>query len=403
VSRADRFPLGAGVGLDQLAGSEAHVAIAQLRALEPVSWLPALDGWLVTGYDLALEAMRAPDRFTVEDPRFSTARVIGRSMLSLDGEEHARHRGPFVAPFRIGTVKLRFEAVVSGLAERLLEALAPAGSGELRRGYAGPLAAGVLAHGLGLRTDEVDSLLCWYDAIVAAVTEITATGQGPVAGEQAFAALSDRLLRAMEDSADAPLLSDMGADSRLSSSDSSAPLSPEEFISNAAVLLFGGIETTEGMIVNALLHLLSRPGLAEPARDDPGVIDAVIEESLRLEPAAAVIDRYATADTVLGGARISGGELVRLSIAGANRDPAVFEAPDRFDLTRSGARRHLSFAHGPHVCIGLHLARLETRVALSKLLELERLELDPGHSAAASGLVFRKPPALYARWTPRPR
>src|SRR5881227_669840 len=97
MSRASA--LGAAVTLDQL-DRDPHPVLARLREHEPVSWLPSLDGWLVTRHDLALAAMRDSRSFTVDDPRFSTAQVIGPSMLSLDGDEHARHRTPFVGPFR---------------------------------------------------------------------------------------------------------------------------------------------------------------------------------------------------------------------------------------------------------------------------------------------------------------
>ena len=159
------------------------------------------------------------------------------------------------------------------------------------------------------------------------------------------------------------------------------------------MLLFGGIETTEGMIANALVHLLETPQALAAVRADPGRLPAAVEESLRLEPAAAVIDRYATRDTELGGAEIAAGELVRISITAANRDPATFADPDRFDLERENTGRHLAFAAGPHVCVGMHLARLEAHVALATLLErLPGLRLDPARPPAIRGLVFRKPP-----------
>src|SRR4051794_26140166 len=104
--RAERFPLRAGVTLADLQG-DPPAPLARLREREPVSWLPALDGWLVTRRDLALEAMRDAERFTVHDPRFTTAQVVGESMLSLDGAEHARHRGPCVAPLRLGEARQR--------------------------------------------------------------------------------------------------------------------------------------------------------------------------------------------------------------------------------------------------------------------------------------------------------
>jgi|SRR5581483_7944152 len=366
--------------------NDPHPLLAELRQHEPVAWIPVLDGWLVTRHDLVLEAMRDPQRFTVDDPRFSTAQVIGPSMLSLDGPEHARHRAPFAGPFRAGAVSERFAAAVTDEAGRLVAGLHDRGQAELRRAFAGPLAAVVVARALGLRRDEVTSVLAWYDAIVAAVTEITSGCGSGERGRTAFAQLRARLSEVIRE----------GGDSLLSAGDG---LTPDQIASNAAVLLFGGIETTEGMIANALRFILDEPGVAEMVGADPRRLDAAIEESLRLEPAAAVIDRYAACDLELGGVRIARGDLVRLSIAAANRDPEVYPDPDRFDVHRTRPRAHLAFAQGPHVCVGVHLARLESRVAVAMLLDrLPGLRLDPARPAAITGLVFRKPQVLHAKW-----
>ncbi len=364
--------------------------LARLREREPVSWLPALEGWLVTRHELVLQAMRDPATFTVDDPRFSTARVIGPSMLSLDGPEHARHRAPFVEPFRAGAVRDQFAEATRREASRLLDALEPLGAAELRRGFAGPLAAAIVARTLGLHSGEVPSVLGFYDAIVAAVTEITAgTGSGE-GGREAFAELRQRLEVVIR-SGDRRWLPAAIAET--------SDLSLEQIVSNAAVLLFGGIETTEGMIANAILALLEHPELSARVRSDARLLGAAIDESLRLEPAAAVVDRYATAETSLDGVGIAAGDLVRLSISAANRDPTIFTDPDRFDPTRANIRRHLAFAHGPHVCLGVHLARLEARAALAELLDrLPDLRLDPRHPARVRGLVFRKPQALPVLW-----
>src|SRR4051812_24632551 len=134
--RAERFPLGASVTVAELEG-DPHALLAALREREPVSWLPALGGWLVTRRDLTLEVMRDAARFTVDDPRFTTAQVVGRSMLSLDGREHARHRAPFVEPFRLGAVQATMAVAVCEEVARLLDELEPAGEAELRRGFAG--------------------------------------------------------------------------------------------------------------------------------------------------------------------------------------------------------------------------------------------------------------------------
>jgi cytochrome P450 len=387
--RTSEFPLGSAVTLDEL-DVDPHPVLARLREREPVSWLPSLDGWLITRHDLALAAMRDAQTFTVDDPRFSTAQVIGPSMLSRDGEQHARHRSPFVGPFRAAAVTGRFAELAADQAQRLLDQLQPSGGAELRRAFAGPMSASIVTHALGLDGDEVDDVLSWYEAIVASVTEITAGHGATRAGGRAFAQLRERL---------ESVIADRGRSSLLAAAAADTALSHDQIASNAAVLLFGGIETTEGMIANCALELLNRPDELRRAQDDAAALDGAIDESLRLEPAAAVIDRYATADVSLGTASIQRGELVRISIAGANRDPAVFSDPDAFDPTRTNLRRHLAFAQGPHVCVGVHLARLEARAALGALLRrLPNLRLDPERRAEVRGLVFRKPQRLDAVW-----
>jgi cytochrome P450 len=389
AQRSAEFPVGASITLAQL-DLAPHPALARLRRHEPVSWLPSLPGWLATRHDLVLAAMRDAETFTVDDPRFSTAQVVGPSMLSLDGPQHDRHRAPFVGPFRASSVAGRFGDAATARAEWLVDEIAPAGRAELRRQFAGPMAASIVTEALGLESGEVNDVLAWYDAIVTSVTEITA-GNGPTpAGEQAYAELSARLRAVIGSGVGSSLLSAAAA---------AGALTHEQISSNAAVLLFGGIETTEGMIANAVLHLLVSPERATAALRDPAALDAAIDESLRLEPSAAVIDRYATADVTLGEARIARGDLVRLSISAANRDPAVFPDPDTFDPARPNLRRHVAFAQGPHVCVGVHLARLEARAALDAVLRrLPQLRLDPGGQAEVRGLVFRKPPRLDVVW-----
>jgi cytochrome P450 len=398
--RAETCPLGAAVTLDEL-DAGPHAVHHRLRPTEPVSWLPCLEGWLVTSHALASAAMRDADAFTVDDPRFTTARVIGPSMLSLDGAAHDRHRAPFTGPFRAASVSERFAEPAGAEARRLLGALAPRGRAELRRGFAGPMAAAIVTAALGMGGEETGEVLSWYDAIVASVTALSAgraAGSALVEGERAFAALRERLQ---------PVISGATGNSLLAAAAHASPdgrraLSDEEIASDAAVLLFGGIETTEGMIANAALEILSHPGELERVRADPAALDAVIDESLRREPAAAVIDRYATREFRLGTAEIAAGELVRLSLAGAGRDPAVFPDPDAYDPSRPNLRRHLAFAQGPHVCVGIHLARLEARAALAELLALPGLRLDPEQAPRVRGLVFRKPVSLHVLWDAGP-
>jgi cytochrome P450 len=368
---------------------DPHPVLARLRASEPVAWVDALGGWLVTRRDLVLEVMRDAGTFTVDDPRFSTARVVGPSMLSRDGEEHARHRDPFARAFRLRTVREELAAFVHEEAARLVAALPP-GSAELRRGLAGPLAVAVVARSLGLAGAEPATVLGWYDAIVSGVSGVAAGRAVPEDAHAAFARLGRAVGAELDDGRRTTLL-------RAAVDD--GDLRPDEVVSNAAVIMFGGIETTEGMILNAILHLLSDSGQLALVRDDPDVLAGAVEESLRLEPAAAVVDRYATRETSLGGARIAAGDFVVLSLAAANRDPDVFADPDRFDVRRPEARLQVGFAHGPHVCPGMHLARLETRAAIAALLAAHPdVRLDPDRPARPQGLVFRKPPELCVRY-----
>ncbi|WP_030321993.1 cytochrome P450 [Streptomyces sp. NRRL B-3229] len=417
------FPLGATTTPAELA-RDPHPRLAELRAHEPVSWLPALNGWLVTRRDLALDVMRDAETFTVDDPRFTTAQVVGPSMLSLDGAEHTRHREPFAAPFRPREVREGFAEFIEEETDRLLTALEPRRAADLRRDFAGPLAVTVVTKALGLVGADTGTVLSWYDAIVRAVSDLTAGHAANPAGPEAYARLRAAVETTVAEGTEAEaegaeaeaegaaVAEAQGTALAQAATDTEADvptpslltaaadrLTLPEVASNAAVLMFGGIETTEAMITNALLHLLQHPDQLALVRADSALLDGAIEESLRLEPGAAVVDRYATRDTTLGRAAIRKGDLVTVSLAGANRDPAVFPDPDRFDVRRDNSRLQLAFAHGPHYCLAAHLARLETRIALRHLLDrFPALRLDPDRPTAPQGLVFRKPPALHVRW-----
>ena len=384
ASRQRRHPLGAALSLQQL-DTDPYGSLAQMRASEPVSWAPVVDGWLVTRRDLCIEVMRDAELFTVDDPRFSTARVVGPSMLSLDGAEHRRHRDPFADAFRKPEVMRRFGLQVEREARELVTTLAPTGAAEIRRDLAGPLAVRVVANALDLLDVEPGDVLGWYDEIVAAVDRVSAGGDVGAGAQAAVETLDAHLTRSMRRGTGAL-------------ANATETLSPSEVASNAAVMMFGGIETSEGMTTSLFWHLLTNPGQLAELRADRSLIGNAVEESLRLEPAAARVDRYATADTELGGASIARGDLVIVSLTAANRDPATFPDPDVFDITRPNARMHLTFAQGPHACVGLHLARLESQSALETALDgWPGMSIEAG-STPPSGVVFRKPKTLRVRW-----
>ncbi|MEV0285465.1 cytochrome P450 [Kribbella sp. NPDC050820] len=362
--------------------TDPHPALAALR---PIGWVDALGGWVVAGRSLALEVLRDPETFTVDDPRFSTAQVVGPSMLSLDGATHKAHRGPFEEPFTLAETRRRFTEPVQQTVDELVGAIRADGTADLRRTVAGPLSVAVVAYSLGLPPASASTVLDWYTAISDSVSGVAAGRPVTAEGSKAFAALHAHVASGL-DSADSLIAAAAGAG-----------LGVDEVVANAAVLMFGGIETTEGMITNALWHLLNHQDQLDLVLADPSLLPNAIEESLRLEPAAAVVDRYATRDVELAGASIRRGDFVTVSLAGAGRDPALFPSPDDFDVRRTNARRHLAFASGPHICLGMHLTRLEALTAVSAVLALPGLRLDPS-SPPPRGLVFRKPPALNVSW-----
>lgn len=388
TGRSENFPIGAAVTIEGLEGDPKPI-LTELRAAEPVSWIPALEAWWVTRRDLAVEAMRDADAFTVDDPRFTTAAVLGPSMLSLEGAEHERHRSPFAPAFRPGILREQFDEFLGEQVAALIDGLG-AGTGELRHGLAGPLAVNTITEFLGLEGVTAAEVLDWYQSISRAITNLT-LGEPITPGDTAAVATVHERVQQTLDSAT--------SDSLLVSIERTGLLRPEEMSSATVVLMFGAIETAEGMTANVFWHLLTTDGAWATVAADRSLLANAIDESLRFEPAASLIDRYTTRDVELGGVEIPEGELVTISLLGANHDPALFDDPHRYDLTRANARQHVTFVQGPHACLGLHLARMQTAAAVSAMLDAApNLVLDPDTSSAPAGLIFRKPDRLSVTW-----
>lgn len=367
----------------ELLAEDPHPALARLREDEPVAWLPDLEGWIVTSRARCIEVLTDADSFTVDDERFSTRQVIGPSMLSLDGPEHRRHRLPFAPSFRSESVRELLATWTAARAESLVEGISGDGEGDLRSGVASPLATMVMKRVLGLQDVPISELFAWNERIIHAIDEVTVGRPIPVSGEEAFGELREAVAATV---ASGGLLGD-------------GQLTLDEVAANVVVLLIGGIVTSDGTISIALHHLLRHPATLQSVRHDLDLVDKVVEESMRLEPAAAFVDRYATREVELGTASIQKGDLVRVSISGANRDPEAFEDPDRFDIHRPNSGDHIAFARGPHSCLGFHVARLEARAALRAVVQgLVGLRPAPGEPVGPTGLIFRSPATVHAVW-----
>lgn len=362
--------------------TDPHPTLRRLREESPVVWIPDLSAWFVTSYEHCTSVMLDPVTYTVDDPRFSTQQVIGPSMLSLDGPEHRRHRDPFAPRFRAARIR-GVEETARREAERLVDAFRRRGGGDMRASIAAPLALTMMTELLDLAGVEADDILHWYQEIVDAVHAVTLGDEMPDAGRMAFADLHDAVASS---AAGSELLAPIARDDKLSI---------DEIVSNVAVLLFGGIVTTESSASIAFRYLLDDSSLLRRLDADRSLVARFVEETFRLEPSAAVVDRYATRDVGMAGVEVSKGELVRVSLSGANRDGSVFPSPDELDLARGNLHQNLTFARGPHACLGIHLARLEVTVAVEAVLDglpgLEASNLDP-----IEGLVFRAPATVRA-------
>ncbi|MBT8241774.1 MAG: cytochrome P450 [Acidimicrobiia bacterium] len=358
---------------------DPHPFYDRARSDGDLVWVDALGGWLTLSHAVATDILRNDDLFTVDDPRFSTARVIGSSMLSTDGAIHRTHRSPFAELFTRSQVADNLGEWANQLAASRVADLRARATSELRTELFGPFATEVIVRALGLSA-PASTVLSLYRTIAAEVGALRAEDEVSNQARIAFEELRAIILA----SATAPHSLDGPG----------KVLDADALVSNAAVVLFGAIETTEGAVANAVHHLAMAGLDAIPEGDE---LSSFIEESFRLEPAAAVVHRYCTRPTVIAGTPIDVGDFVIVSLSAANRDPAVFDDPHHFDPRRPDNRKHLTFATGPHVCFGAHLARLE----VTSMLDALRPDVPVASltSTSPKGLVFRKPAEVNVSWT----
>lgn len=353
---------------------DPYPTLSELRAAEPVTWVPEIERWFLTRRDDILAVLRDPDRFTTDAP--STIRdMFGVHMMTTEGPAQIRYKRKCLPPFhasRLETASLpRLEAEV----ERLVGGLRKTGESgcvaELRTALARPVALHSVLSVLGIPLSATGRVNEWYEHFARALANFRGDPEPRAAGKRAAEEFGCALAPILDDLSrdpDGSLLSDLVCDH-------ADPLTAEEIRSNALIILFGGIETTESTIANAVWALLSHPRQATVARSSRPALELAIEETLRWEPAVQSAARH------------------------ANRDPAHFDDPDRFDVTRANAGDHLSFAVGRHFCLGAPLARIETRVVLEALwARCPGLRLDPERPSAPYGYEFRKPPTLWTAW-----
>ena len=206
----------------------------------------------------------------------------------------------------------------------------------------------------------------WSLAILGAL-EPTVSAAGLAAGHQAVSDFKAYLQELIADRRRFPGDAETDVLTRLIQGDTAGQLSEIELIQNCIFILNAGHETTTNLIGNALALLHDHPAEKQRLLNDLSLVDAAVEEVLRLRSPNQFGNRETTERVTLGGHAIPAGVNLHLCIGAANRDPDVFDAPGEFDITRR-PNRHLAFAGGPHVCVGLTLARMEGRIAVDRFL-----------------------------------
>ncbi|WP_374688956.1 cytochrome P450 [Promineifilum sp.] len=286
-----------------------------------------------------------------------------RWTLALEPPAHTRQRALLNHAFTARVVEA-LRPRIAARAAALLAELAPRGGFDVVADYAFPLTLAVIADLLGIPHDDLAQVKAW-SLTIAAVLDYKRTWDVMAEGNRMaldFAAYLAEIVAARRARPRDDLISRL-----LAATDAAEPLSEEEVISLAIMLLFAGHETTVNLISAGTLLLLEAPAQLALFRARPDLTDAAVDEFLRLHSPIQATTRIAYADVTLGGRLIRRGESVTLLLGSANRDPAAFADPDRLDIARQ-PNRHLAFGRGIHYCLGAPLAVTQGGIALRALL-----------------------------------
>jgi nocardicin N-oxygenase len=345
--------------------------LLELLDTEPVSRVRLPYGepcWLVTRHDDV--------RLVLSDHRFSRAATVHRdvartterlpledSILAMDPPRHTRIRRLVSATFtarRVTDLRVRAQEIVNRLLDDIERNGPPA---DLVEDLALPLPIAMICELLGVPFEDRARFRGWAD------TFMTSSGYSVEQLMGAHAQICEYLADMVALRRAQPTGDLLGALVTARNEDENA-ISEGELISLALALLVAGYETTASQLTKFLLALFRHPDQLAMLRARPDLVPNAIEELMRLIPLSSgtSLAYVATEDVVLSGVTVHDGDAVVASTAAANRDPAVFDDPDRLDVAREGIV-HFGFGHGSHFCLGAHLARMEMQVAIASLLE----------------------------------
>jgi len=374
-----------------------------LRARGPLVRSRVFGAFLCTRYDDVLQVLREPqfstdrsdtpamrflDRFVRRDPDF--AGLIDRNLLMIDGADHRRLRGlvsKAFTPRRVEALRPRLEATV----DELLDRVAESGELEVVRDLAHPLPVVAIAELLGVPAADRHRFRAWSAVLVQLLDPLQGSG-GAAPMVQATRAIFDYFRPLLAERRARPrddLLSAM-----IAAEADGQRLDEVDLLALSSLLLVAGHETTTNLIANAVLLLLRFPDERKRLQDDLALLPSAVDECLRYESPIQLTDRAVIADCELAGTRLRRGQMVAAVLAAANRDPARFPDPERFDVGRR-ENHHLAFGQGHHFCLGSQLAKLEAEVALGALLRrFPDFSGDPEPPAWRRSMIIRGPEAV---------
>jgi cytochrome P450 len=368
---------------------------ARLRDEEPVSWVPAVQLWLVTRYDDVRFVDHSPELFTAATDPSTLNRTMGVNMLGSEGPDQQRIRRVLEPPFRPRDVEDRTQGMIPTLAHELIEGFEARGGCDLFTEFADPMSVRSLRFMLGLDEVPWEDLLAWNQGLMPGLANFEGDPEKQAPADRASAELGDaieRVLDRVEREPDGSVLSWMaqrhGDDA----------MSREEIVANTKLMLSGGLQEPRDLIALTMHALGTHPEQLEEVRADPKLVKPAVEETLRWAGPVGTSTRQTTRDTELAGVELPEGALVGAVLSSANRDPRRYADPDRFDLHRKEGA-HLAFAAGTHFCLGAWFGRHLARVSLGILLErLPNLRLDPERPVTLRGWEFRAPDSTWVRW-----
>jgi cytochrome P450 len=340
----------------------------------------------VLSFEAVQQVLKDGETFSSSGYADSMGLVMGHSILEMDEPEHHSYRSLIQQAFTRKAMETWEAELVTPIVHGMIDTFAERGSADLVRELLWPFPVHVIAGMLGLPRDDLPR---FHRKAVELISITTGIERGLVASQWLYdyfaAIIADR--RADPRGDVISVLTKAELDGQR--------LTDEEIIAFLRLLLPAGAETTYRSSSNLMFGLLTNPDQLAALRNDRNLMPQAIEEGLRWEPPLTGIGRTAMRDVEIEGVTIPAGSPIMVQMAGANRDPARWDRPDDFDLFRE-QKQHMSFAFGPHMCLGLHLARMETTVALNAILDrLRNVRLDPdAEDVHISGLTFRAPAHL---------